>query len=338
MEKPRTETISVIVPIYKVEPYLRQCVDSILAQTYRDLEIILVDDGSPDNCGRICDEYAKKDPRVVVIHQKNSGLSSARNAGIKRAGGAYLNFVDSDDFLAPAMLEKLHQSLKKADAELSFCYLQYVNEAGENIPGDRTIQHAPEIGSVWSEERFWEQRRTQKLASYVGAWAKLYHRELFAAVYYPDGKLHEDEFVLHRIIGQCSRIAEVPERLYFYRQRADSITAAEQLDPRRLDKIEAYLERCEYFRQKGSWKMLQFTLFDIIDRMEVFAYESDLAGRPLPERYAPLKEQIIAFTHRPVKIYSPVYWGVVLSYRWGIFPYRLIRTVYWGWVNFRKKK
>ena len=115
------ERISVIVPVYKVEPYLRKCLDSIVNQTYRNLEIILVDDGSPDNCGRICDEYAERDNRIRVIHQKNGGVSSARNEGLKIASGDWIGWVDSDDWIEPDMFEYLLENAKKSKADIAVC-------------------------------------------------------------------------------------------------------------------------------------------------------------------------------------------------------------------------
>ena len=125
--------VSVIVPIYNVEKYLRKCVDSILNQTYKNLEIILVDDGSPDNCGNICDEYALSDSRIRIIHKKNGGLSDARNAGLDIARGNYILFVDSDDYIDETMVEKLYEALEKEKAEMSLCSFVYVNDDGVPI-------------------------------------------------------------------------------------------------------------------------------------------------------------------------------------------------------------
>ena len=133
-------TISVIVPVYKVEKNIHRCVDSILGQTYADFELILVDDGSPDNCGAICDEYAAKDSRVVVIHQKNGGLSSARNAGIDIATGAYISFVDSDDYIYPNYLERLYEVLVEFDADISVCKMI---EFSNDIPQLRESNSVP---------------------------------------------------------------------------------------------------------------------------------------------------------------------------------------------------
>lgn len=330
------EKISVIVPVYKVEPYLRQCVESIRAQTYQNLEILLVEDGSPDRCGVICEEYAAKDPRIVVIHQPNGGLSSARNTGIGQAKGAYLAFVDSDDRIAPTMLETLYRRARETGAELTLCNIRYVDECGQRIlSGDPAREYRlPE--AVWTQDEFWEQKRKKASPVYVVAWNKLYRRELFRAVRYPVGKLCEDEFVLHQIIDQCSRIATVPELLYDYCQRTGSIMT-NKVNPRMLDKQEALLARAEYFYQKKHDSLVQTTVLEMIDLMEWFAYETKRAGNPLPELYAQRKQELLAFTRRPVCSLSPVYWGVVLSYRWGIFPYRFLRELYWWWVERRKK-
>lgn len=117
----KEDLISIIVPVYKVENYLSKCLDSMICQTYKNIEIILVDDGSPDNSGKICDDYAKKDSRIKVIHKENGGLSDARNAGLKIATGKYIGFVDSDDYISVEMYEKLYNQAKKEDADIACC-------------------------------------------------------------------------------------------------------------------------------------------------------------------------------------------------------------------------
>ena len=165
--------ISVIVPIYKVEKYLNKCVQSILNQTYENLEIILVDDGSPDNCGKICDQLAQKDDRIVVIHKQNGGLSSARNAGIEIANGEYIGFVDSDDYVEKFMYELLLKSIKESNTMLSVCAIYYTFENGEKI-----VKIKDEHDRVFDFKDAILEMNTYKLFD-MGAWSKLYHRDLF---------------------------------------------------------------------------------------------------------------------------------------------------------------
>lgn len=129
--------LSIIVPVYKVEKYLPRCIDSILAQTFGDFELILIDDGSPDGCGRICDEYARKDKRIVVIHQKNMGVSAARNAGLDIARGRYIGFVDSDDWIEPQMYEVMMDAIRENGADMAVCGVRYADEDGKFTRADR---------------------------------------------------------------------------------------------------------------------------------------------------------------------------------------------------------
>lgn len=188
--------ISVIVPVYKVEPYLHRCVDSILAQTFTDFELILVDDGSPDNCGAICDEYAAKDERVRVIHQKNGGLSAARNAGIDWAfansDSAWLAFVDSDDWVHPQYLEKLYRAAAESGVKLAVC--AYIETETE-------VRHAPAENN-WREYD-WKDFFVQESINSIISVNKLYAKALFSGLRYPAGRLHEDEFLSPRLLQRA---------------------------------------------------------------------------------------------------------------------------------------
>lgn len=235
--------ISVIVPVYKVEQYLAACVDSILAQTYPHLEVILVDDGSPDACPQLCDDYAAKDARVKVIHQQNGGLAAARNAGLERATGALIGFVDSDDTIHPEMYTLLQNAMAAHQADISQCLYQHVDEKGQSIhtealpPWQDVFEGTQEIIKQLEEDSNWY---------WVIACNKLYRRALFDTVRYPVGKLHEDEFVIHRLLLQCSRVACVSRPLYFYLRRSSSIMGT-TYSLRRLDGAEANLDRASLF-------------------------------------------------------------------------------------------
>lgn len=221
--KEMTESlISIVVPIYNVEKYLNRCVDSILNQTYRDIEIILVDDGSPDRCGSICDEYQKRDTRIKVIHKKNGGLSDARNAGIKMAHGEYITCIDSDDFISPFFLENLWTAMKKSKCEIATSWFVDYYE-GDKIPKAQKLD-IKDI-QVLNREKFYERLLCQDGVE-VSAWGKLYKSNLFQGVEYPVGKLYEDIPTTYLLVEKTTRIAVIPNVDYFYFQRKTSIAQA----------------------------------------------------------------------------------------------------------------
>ena len=217
----RESQISVIVPVYNVEKYLARCVDSILAQTYENLEVILVDDGATDRSGLICDEFASKDSRVKVIHKKNGGLSSARNAGLETAAGEYIAFVDSDDWIEPDAYAHMMQLMKKHQVKL-VCGGRY-DVSGKT--GERKVGLCPKREEVISGE---------ELAGRIFLWAgcdssacdKLYHRSLLEHFRYPEGKVCEDVPVTYKIVLQAERVAMSDRPFYNYYHRAGSISMA----------------------------------------------------------------------------------------------------------------
>ena len=167
--------VSIIVPVYQVEKYIRQCIDSILAQTFTDFELILVDDGSKDNSGKICDEYAEKDKRIRVIHKENGGLSDARNKGLDNAAGKYFMFVDGDDYIAPNMAECLHNSILKADADIAACNYRYIFESDGKK--DFTTENKAEV--LNANEIFYNRKNERNYGFWTVAWNKLYKAETF---------------------------------------------------------------------------------------------------------------------------------------------------------------
>lgn len=233
------EKISIIVPIYNVEKYLKQCIDSIIAQTYTNIEIILVDDGSPDNSGNICDEYAKKDCRIKVIHKQNGGLSDARNAGIKVASGELIGFVDSDDYIANDMYELLYNNLKKENAQISCCnrYICYKNK--------NTIYGINNFYEVMDSMRAIELMCTY---GYIGfsAYTKLYKKELFDNIKFPKGKVCEDMFIMYKLFDLANVIVYDANPKYYYIQRKGSISRNKK---NKIDAIESSKEIVEFVRK-----------------------------------------------------------------------------------------
>lgn len=203
--------ISIIVPIYNVEKYVEKCVDSILKQTYINFELILVDDGSTDMSGKICDKFKKEDDRIKVIHKKNGGLSSARNEGVKLATGKYIGFIDSDDYIDKTMYEKMFNKAIEDDSDIVICDMTY-NLNGKDI--STTIFE--DFGVLNREDTILKYLENDYFRSH--AQNKLYKRELFEYVSFPEGKLYEDVATFYKLIHNCNKISFVNEKLYYYNQ------------------------------------------------------------------------------------------------------------------------
>ena len=246
--------ISVIVPIYRVEKFLPQCIESVLNQTFTDFELILVDDGSPDRCPEICDETAKRDARVRVIHQANAGLSAARNAGIEVAHGEWLGFVDSDDYIAPQFYEKLYQTAQRTDADCVMCSVQNVDESGKPI--DSALMRVAD--EVKTGREVLRKIGRDDVTPYLTAWNKLYRRKLFNTLRYPAGRQNEDVFVFAELFCQVQRAVCVAEPLYFYRKRIGSIMNS-VVTLRNLDEMWAYVNCFEHLQQDDEESTLKET-------------------------------------------------------------------------------
>lgn len=240
--------VSIIVPVYQVEKYIRQCVDSILAQTFTDFELILVDDGSKDRSGQICDEYALKDGRVKVIHKENGGLSDARNKGMDRAAGNYFMFVDSDDHIAPTMVECLYQRIIAADADIAVCNFQYYFENDSKRDFSTNIQSEVLSGT----EIFYNRKNDRSYGIWTVAWNKLYKRDTVGAIRFRFGKYHEDEFWANDIYQMEIKVVTIPECLYYYRQRNNSIMGKKSI-ARDFDILEALWERIAVYLKEQKY-------------------------------------------------------------------------------------
>lgn len=241
--------VSIIVPIYKVEPYLRRCLDSIVNQTYTNLEIILIDDGSPDGCPQICDEYAANDNRIVVIHKENGGLSDARNAGLDICKGEYISFVDSDDWVDEKYIEVLLSLSIKENTDIVIG--EYVKINGK-IPQ--------------KEENVWTKTYSSKEAlirlfsknniTYTVSWGKLYKKELFNSIRFPIGKYHEDEFTTYILFYNSTKIVYTSKALYNYYQRAGSIVSTRHP----WDVLDYLEQRFIFFKERKEFKLLPLIL------------------------------------------------------------------------------
>ena len=234
-------TVSVIIPIYNVEKYLRDCVDSVLEQTYPDLQIILVDDGSTDSSGQICDEYAGKDSRIQVVHKENGGLSDARNAGLTFAAGAFLLYLDSDDYLAPDAVEKLMKMQEKTGADVAFGNFFYTYPDHEDVA---RAWHRSD--TVLDNRQAMEALVDGRLETF--AWGKLIRSEIAKRHLFPKGKVFEDHFWTHFVFADAEKVAVTPQPLVYYRQRDNSISYT--FDLKRLDMLEGWVNRKEFLEQQ----------------------------------------------------------------------------------------
>lgn len=235
--------ISIIVPVYKVENYLSKCINSLIQQTYDNIEIILVDDGSPDKCGIICDEYAQLDKRIVVIHKKNGGLSSARNAGLDIARGDFIMFVDSDDWVELNFCEDaLNLAISNNVECVAFGYFEYregklfdyKTQNPRIMPAEEAIRHLIKIDEV----------------IYNLAWNKIYSRRLFEKIRFPEGRLFEDQGVTYKVIDLAQELYVSNHQLYHYYRRDDSITGSKNIPRFINDKFDLWVERLPYFKNK----------------------------------------------------------------------------------------
>ena len=240
--------ISFIVPIYNVERYLQKCVDSILAQSYSNIEVVLVDDGSTDESVAICDSYANRDKRVQVIHKENGGASSARNEGLRFAHGSYIAFIDSDDYVSPLMSEKLYSAMEQTNSDLAMCYFSYTNENGDITDNyvDKT-----RIGEYETDELL----RTLSSGWTLGilVWNKLFKKSLFdeTGIRFVEGKIAEDEIIAHHLLSQVKKAVVIPDILCFYRKREGSVTNS-TFSKKNLDSIDALIDRIDFFVSEGK--------------------------------------------------------------------------------------
>lgn len=249
----KRELISVIIPIYNVEKYLGQCIESILNQTYVNIEIILIDDGSTDGSSELCDNYAKRDKRITAIHQKNQGISSVRNRGIRESRGEYIFWVDSDDYVSETVIEELWKNLKETDADMSIC--EYTQGNDRHFSFSRLESEDKEI---WDFRKGLEQIYRSSHWSFVMAasWGKLIKKSLYKGLWYPDGKIFEDIYMSHKIISRCKKIVYSNHILYYYYQWTESILG-KKLHINKLDYLGAFEERIHFFEELGLLQLAE---------------------------------------------------------------------------------
>jgi glycosyltransferase involved in cell wall biosynthesis len=282
--------ISVIVPVYKVEPYLRRCVDSILAQTFVDFELILVDDGSPDQCPAICDEYAAKDSRIKVIHQPNGGLSDARNKGLANAKGNYIGFVDSDDWIDPNYYEKLLKTLIQFNADIACAGIRRVHMDDVTV----MVSYKQKVLSG-----FCSKIASQQCGS---VWNKLFRRSVIYGeetfLKFPSGVYYEDNLFMLETLQAAKKIALAADCYYYYRFNSSSITASSEFEIKRQHDAFAVagLIKKSFFKEWKSKKKKK-ALCDFIQRsfLHPISHDDQIAARRLLEIYHPSERIEIDF-------------------------------------------
>ncbi len=244
MERP---LLSIIVPVYKVERFLVKCVMSICNQTYRNLEIVLVDDGSPDDCPQLCDWLADKDNRIRVVHKTNGGISSARNAGLDVARGEYVGFVDSDDWLAPDMYTTLVELILRHDADIAMCAFYYV----EGLKMSRSCKKGQKDLLLNRDAALRQLFRDRLVKNYL--WDKIYKRSLFDGIRFPLGRTYEDIATLYRVFARIQKFAFSNVPGYYYRIHASSITGESMNPVREYDCFHFFLKQREFAVRSGLW-------------------------------------------------------------------------------------
>ena len=262
--------ISVIVPVYKVEAYLDRCVQSIVDQTYRNLEIILVDDGSPDRCPAMCDAWAEKDSRIKVIHKENGGLSDARNAGMAVATGEFIGFVDSDDYIARNMYQLLYDRLISDGSDIAACGVKMVFEDGS------PARQLTKSGSCVLDRNAALEAVVRESWLKQPVWYKLYKTAMIRDILFPAGKCHEDVFWTWQAVIRANRVSVFDTPCYFYVQRRGSIMS-ETYSLRRLDAVEAKQQRLNYLEKEFP----QLADQGRIDLLFTSMYHGQLALRDL---------------------------------------------------------
>lgn len=237
------DLISVVVPVYNSEKYLNRCVSSIIGQTYQDLQVILVDDGSTDQSPELCNEWAKQDSRVTVIHQSNAGVSAARNIGLRAATGTFILQVDSDDYIAPQTVETLMNAANKTGADMVICnFIQGSTHnywfPEQNHKYQETIDKHEALNRIYID--------SHHALQYVAPWCKLCKHTIYDGIYYPDGKIFEDIYTTHKLLYKCEKIAVVKDQLFYYFQRPESIMNT-AFSLKKLDYLQALVERVDFF-------------------------------------------------------------------------------------------
>ena len=263
------DKISIIVPIYNVEKYLDECLNSIVNQSYTNLEIVLVDDGSPDNCPKMCDEWAKKDNRIIVIHKENGGLSDARNAGLNAITGDYFVFVDSDDFVHKDYIKILKDGIDKYNADICIAsHIRFLNSVTQEEIDSNYELHD-------SLQAYFRLANWHK--DYVVAWSKMYKTNIFRDLQFKKGKINEDEFYITEVYYKTDKIVYTPAKIYFYRENPNSITG-KSFTPKNINSLESLEFRDDFFVKNNFTQFLRNNRMSLLFLNATLYFDAKNAG------------------------------------------------------------
>ncbi len=308
----KQDLISIIIPIYNVEKYLSRCLDSVIRQTYKNIEIILVNDGSTDDSGVICEKYQKKDSRIHYIKQENGGLSAARNTGMKNAHGEYFIFIDSDDYVNVHFVEELYSASMNTNADMAVCNYKIVYEQKVDI-----FKQETSLLEVVEENKFDNLYNKRSTVTTV-AWNKLYKKELFDKIKYPDGKLHEDEYVIPYLLEKVKRITYTNCKYYYYYQRPNSITGSYGM--KRLDILKALKDRVKFFKEKQNKRLEARALYNYYYQL---LYQKNMMLKYFPKE----KKMIKKMEMRRKKIEKEFFCNIYIN------PLRKIKILFKFYIN-----
>lgn len=322
--------ISIIVPIYNLESYLPKCIDSILAQTFTDFELILVDDGSTDRSKEICDQYARLDQRVKVIHKKNGGIASSRNAGLEVARGKYIGFVDNDDYINEFMFEILYQNAEKFSADIVVCdYIKIVEDQEYNLD---QVDETYKLKHFNNREALNSIYRDMNNATFIYPWNKLYKRLLFDDIRYELGNIYDDETVAHKLLYKSKKVTYVQRTLYYYVQRKGSQINS-PFSVKKFGRVYALKDREVFFRNMNERELHQKALKHYMD---VFFWYYFLAKSTLQDVDKELKQLKRTFDQSLMELlkHKEISWKQkVMFILFSIYPFL------YEWIrdNFKKK-
>ena len=308
--------ISIIIAAYNVAEYLPECLNSVVSQTYDNFEAIIVDDGSTDATSKICDDYAKQYPVFRVVHQKNQGLSAARNRGIKESSGEYLAFVDGDDCLDAYYLEKLFAAITCHHANIAVCGFKTFPTTAIELPPIATMTGAQAVTKLLTEQENYQ----------IVTWNKLYHRTLFQDIDFPIGKIHEDSLTTYKLFATAGKVAFIAEPLYQYRTRQGSIMDKVKLENRLQIKLEAALEAKKYFQNNPKL----FAAAEISELLAYFAFLDNIFSGRLklsPQKYLNwIRENQKRLSKNPY-LSQKLRAYIILSTIFSGAPYRFFRKI-----------
>ena len=313
--------VSIIIPVYNAEKFLHKCVDSILKQTFADFELILVDDGSPDGSGAICDAYAAKDSRVRVIHQKNQGQSVARNNAMEQMRGTWVMYVDSDDWMHPRTLELLYNAVQTQGLRISVC--GYADTTGE----DPRVEPEQLSVELWTPKDFYMRR----FINATVCWGKLYHRDCVQSIRFPVGKYIDDEYFTYRLLFGQETLAVISAPLYAYYVNPDSITKR-AWNPKRLDAWGAYEEQLAFFEAYGDEELVRFRYRGYLENAMANLHEAEKASASaeITESISYIKKHIRKLIPRAWKRGCMDFW---IDYDLLFQFYPLMTRAYRFWID-----